>query len=84
MKRTRRIRPVASLAEWKGLHRPGNPPKILCDQEVRTFIDEALTKMTFKETAEAVREKFGQKRAPSMTAIHRYYQASKQKRRSAK
>ena len=78
MKRTRKPKPkpVASLAEWKGLHRPGNPPKILSDQELREFLDEALTRMTFKEAAAACVERFGKDRAPSLSVIHRYWHAS--------
>lgn len=77
MKRSRKLKPVSSLAEWKGLHRPGNPPKILCDQELREFLDDALTRLTFKEAAAACVERFGKARAPSLSAVHRYWHATK-------
>lgn len=80
MKRPRKLKPVASLAEWKGLHRPGNPPKILCDQELREFFDDALTRMTFKEATAACVARFGKARAPSLSAVHRYWQAVKKTR----
>ena len=81
MKRPHKIHFVASLAEWKGLHLRGHPPKIICDSELREFVEDALTHMTFKEAAEASRERFGVKRGVSMSAIHRYWQA-KQKNSS--
>ena len=79
MKRTRKNRHVANLAEWKGLHRQGKPPKVLVDQELREYLDEALTRMTFKEAAEATREHFGPKRGISTSSAHRYWQAKQRK-----
>lgn len=73
-KRASRKHPVRSLAEWKGLHLPGHPPKILLDQELRAFLDEALTRMTFKEAAAACLERFGARRAVGAATIHRYWQ----------
>lgn len=74
-KRLSRKRPVRSLAEWKGLHLPGKPPKILLDQELRDFLDEALTRMTFKEAEAACLERFGLQRGVRHASIHRYWQS---------
>ncbi len=75
MSRKKTLRSVSSLAEWKGLHRPGRPPKIMIDSEIRAFVDDALKQMTFQEVAEAARERFGTRRAPSPSSVHRYWQA---------
>ncbi len=75
MNRKKTQRSVSSLAEWKGLHRRGHPPKILIDPEVRAFVDDALKRMTFHEVADAAREQFGPGRAPSPSSVHRYWQS---------
>jgi hypothetical protein len=75
MKRKKSRRNVSSLAEWKGLHMVGRRPKIETDPEVRAFVDDALTRMTFQEVADAAREQFGAGRAPGLSVIHRYWHA---------
>lgn len=80
MKQRRMKRQVATAEEWKGLHLPGKPPRLLLDQEQRAFIDDALTKMTFAEIEAACKERFGEKRGLSDSAIHRYYQDKKKRR----
>lgn len=65
---------VNSVAEWHGLHLAGRPPKIAVDPEVRAYVDELLPRMTFRQIEAACREKFGPKRAPGDTVIHRYWQ----------
>lgn len=68
-------KPMAnSLAEWHGLHLPGRPMKIAVDAEVRAFVHELLPQMTFAQIAAACRKKFGPKRAPGKTVLHRYWQ----------
>jgi len=62
-----------SAAEWRALHLTGRPGKIVRDPDVRAFIDESLARLTFVQLADACRERFGAKRAPSKSAIHRYW-----------
>lgn len=80
MKLPAKERLVTTLEEWKGLHVPGRPPRILLDHEQRAFVDEALTHMTFKEIEAACRERFGPTRGLSDDSINRYWQAKRKKR----
>ncbi len=75
MNRKKTRRAVSSLAEWKGLHLRGRPPKLMTDPVIRAFVDDAMKRMTFQEVADAAREQFGPKRAPGRSSIHRYWQA---------
>ncbi len=75
MNRKKTRRAISSLAEWKGLHIRGKPPKIMIDPEIQGFVNDALTRMTFQEVADAARERFGPRRAPSRSSVHRYWQA---------
>lgn len=59
--------------EWRARHLRGSPPRILADPELRTFIDARLPAMTFDQLAAVVRTAFGPARAPSRSAIHRYW-----------
>jgi len=80
MNRKKTRRSVSSLAEWKGLHLRGRPPKIMIDPEVRAFVDDAMKRMTFQEVAAAAQEQFGTERAPSPTSVHRYWQSRQNQR----
>ena len=44
------------------------------DREVRVFLEDVYGTCTIKQTAEAVRARFGRARAPSKSAICRYWQ----------
>lgn len=75
MKSPHHPKTVATLAEWKGMHRPGTPPKILYDQELRNFLDDVLMRTTFREAVAACVVRFGNERAPSLSAVYRYWKA---------
>lgn len=47
------------------------------DPDVKCFVLQCLKTMTFKEAAAACLEKFGKERAPSKSAIHRYWKKNK-------
>lgn len=64
---------IADVSGWRLLHRPGNPSRILSDPDLRAYVDEKLPTMTFEQIVAACREKFGPERAPSKTAIGRYW-----------
>ncbi len=66
-------RELLTAAEWRARHLPGQPSRIVGDPEVRAFIDARLSTMTFVELAEAARVEFGLPRAPSKSAIARYW-----------
>lgn len=70
-----RVRTPLALEEWRRRHRPGVPHKVLCDPAVRAFVDERLLTNTFAEIAAQCRATFGQDRAPSKSAINRYWLA---------
>ena len=61
------------LAEWRGLHKPGNPPKLWLDDELREYIDELAPKLADKEIHSACVKRFGNERTPSITSIQRYF-----------
>lgn len=65
--------PPLTLAEWRAQHRAGRPLKILVDPELRQFVDELLKTDTFEEIARRCLERFGRPRAPSVSAIGRYW-----------
>lgn len=64
----------ASPSDWRRLHHSGRPPRLLVDSELRAFVDKALESMSFTAIAKAARKRFGIKRAPSKSTIHRYWQ----------
>ena len=64
---------VFSAAEWRARHLPGRPGKIAGDPAVRAFIDARLPTTTFTKLAAAGRDGSGADRAPSRSAIHRYW-----------
>ena len=51
----------------------GRPSPIDLDQEVAAFIRAHLGKEKLARIVELCREQFGTKRAPSMSAVHRYW-----------
>jgi hypothetical protein len=66
-------RKLLTAAEWRARHLGGTPPRIWADSEVRDFIDAHLPTMTFSQLAGATLEAFGKPRAPSRSAIARYW-----------
>jgi hypothetical protein len=64
---------LISGAEWRARHLPGHPFKVMCDPEVQQFVAAALKTMGFKAIAAACSERFGPERAPSKSAIQRYW-----------
>ena len=67
------IREFLTGEEWRRRHLSGRPSKIANDAELRQFVDAALERMTFEAIAAACRERFGWERAPSKSAVHRYW-----------
>lgn len=70
---------------WLATHdvRRGKPSKIELDQEVKTFIDDRLGRLTMEELLAACRERFGSDRTPSRTALYRYWQRLRQRAATA-
>lgn len=60
---------------WRQTHPifKGTPSPIESDAEVQAFLDDRLGRLTFEEIAAACRRHFGADRAPSRSAIHRYW-----------
>ena len=67
-------RPPKTPAEWRAMHLRGYPGKIIADPELRAFVDRHLEKFTFVALAAMCSEAFGAERAPSKSAIGRYWQ----------
>lgn len=64
---------ILTISDWRAQHLAGTPPKILSDPEVRAFVDERLPRCTFVEIARQALERFGRQRAPSKSAVARYW-----------
>lgn len=59
---------------WRTQHRLGDVPKILRDAQVKAFVDQRLgDPVTFTQLAQECLELFGKERAPSRSALHRYW-----------
>lgn len=71
--RTTELAPVTSAAEWRARHLRGAPSRILCDQELREFVDEHLRQMSLGKLRQACVERFGSARAPSQSGLYRYW-----------
>ncbi len=71
----RRRELLLSAAEHRRRHLLGLPFKAAADDEVRAFVDGALLNMTFRQAADAARARFGRSRAPSRSALYRYWAA---------
>jgi hypothetical protein len=65
-----------TAADWRRLHLSGRPSRIVSDPELRAFVDELLPRTTFEQIATACQKRFGAKRAPSKSAVHRYWQTA--------
>lgn len=59
--------------EWREQHRAGRPHKVLCDPEVRAFVEQSFPSMTFAAIADACLERFGPERAPGKSSVGRYW-----------
>ncbi|TCM79647.1 hypothetical protein [Rhodovulum steppense] len=55
-------------------HRPGRPPKIDTDPELRAFIRARIDRMTFIDLAEEVAKAFPPERRVGKSAIHSWWQ----------
>lgn len=53
---------------------PGKRAVFAYDAEVRKFVEERMWNMTLDKCAAEAKNRFGAKRAPSRTAIHRHRQ----------
>lgn len=73
MIRKKSTKPASYIATWRGQHQRGGRNKIKTDQEVRAFVEEGLTWMSYQQIADEARERFGVERAPSRSAIQRYW-----------
>jgi hypothetical protein len=59
--------------EHRRLHRRGQPAKIDRDPEVRAFIEARIGELTYDRLAAEARAAFGVRRAPSRSAIQRWF-----------
>lgn len=59
--------------EYIGLHLSKRISKIRADAEVRSFVDLLFKTKTFEDIAVACNRQFGRPRAPSKSAIGRYW-----------
>lgn len=73
MTSTRWRGPARTAAEFRALHLGGRLGKIASDPALRAFVDRHLPKFTFVQLAEKCIEHFGAARAPSKSAISRYW-----------
>lgn len=60
-------------AQWRREHRPGLPSRIWLDDELRRFVDAHADTMSYQALVEACRSRFGSERAPSRSALGRYW-----------
>lgn len=72
---------VLDARAWRRLHLPGRPSKIGADGAVRRFVERLLPNHIFAEVAAKARARFGAKRAPSKSAVGRYWAATRGRRR---
>lgn len=72
-RKSRSNRIILQVQNWRAAHRPGNPARIPADPELQAFVDAALPEMTYAQVVTACRERFGDQRAPSKSAIGRYW-----------
>jgi hypothetical protein len=63
-------------------HRPSTKSRIDLDPELRAFIHELLPHCTFAEIAAECAKRFGKPRAPSKSAVHRYWQRQQASKRA--
>jgi hypothetical protein len=74
------VRPSLKLltsGEYRRRHLPGHPYKVAADAEVRAIADAALEAGTsYSETAALLLTRFGRARAPSRSALARYWAAT--------
>ena len=73
MTSTRRQGSVRTAAEFRALHMRGSIGKIAGDPALRAYVNRHLKKSTFADLAAKCRERFGAERAPSKSAIGRYW-----------
>jgi hypothetical protein len=64
---------ISQAADWRRLHLPRHPMRLLLDHEQRAFVDQLLPHKTFMQIQTDCREKFGAERGAGKSAIHRYW-----------
>jgi len=73
-------RPAATnAAEHLRLHRLGRLAKIDADPELRAWIEARILGATFEALADQARAAFGPDRAPSSSAVYRYWQRHRER-----
>jgi len=70
---------ITSLAEWRRLHKPGNPSRLDTDEELRSFVEEHISRTTFHKLAALILQRFGSERSVSPTVLHRYWSKHKER-----
>lgn len=70
---------VARYWKWRHPKGTGRTTRIALDADLRDFIEDRLGCVTLDELTDACRERYGQDRAPSWSAIQRY---AKRRRKS--
>lgn len=68
-----RIAPIAHQASYLPVWKNGRRAKWWSDLDVRAFLTRAHRQMTMKEARAALIDLYGRDRAPSVSAIHRYW-----------
>lgn len=60
-------------ADWRAAHRPGRPPRIENDHELRAFILARIDRLTFDQVVSEVAAAFPPERRTSRSALHRWW-----------
>lgn len=67
------VKRIPEPGEWRRKHLAGSSSRFYEDVEMRLFVDECFECMSFDQIHDACRERFGAGRAPSHSAIQRYW-----------
>ena len=65
---------TAPISEHRSKHRPGKPPKIDADPELKAFIAARIERLTFDQVASEVANHFPPSRQVKRSAIHAWWQ----------
>jgi hypothetical protein len=60
-------------SSWRASHRPGTPPRIEADPELRAFILARIDRLTFDAVVSEVAAHFPPERRVSRSALHRWW-----------
>lgn len=60
-------------ANFRKYHKRGSMPKIECDEEIKRIVEEYTPRLAYDRVSQICRERLGKGRAPSRSAIGRYW-----------